>query len=160
MSGYRLRIIRLVPMPAVGYGSDTYGAWTYGTRQTDAPDLQRYEIVPLEMTAYDYPLMLRRIGDTEPMFSCRLISYASEYENTERAGIPMDLAGVTAATMQLWRYSGGPGDMIEHPMEIDLPYILMCHVPIDTVAPYRMTIPVDDRFTVVARPNVQTTMVP
>jgi hypothetical protein len=113
--------------------------------------------------------MLRRVGDTEPDFKCRLVSYSDAYEGVERTGIPMDLTGVDHATMALHPNAAG-GMAMEHPMTIVLPNTLQCDVPIGAVGTYRMTIglsftsgrymtvPTDDRFTVVARPNVQTSI--
>jgi hypothetical protein len=176
MAGHRLRVIRLVPMPAVGYGSDNYGDWTYGTRQSDAADLQRYEIVPTTASATEYPLMWRRAGDTAPPFECFLVAYASEYENVERSGVTMDLSGVLKVIMRLKALS----TPLDAPQYIDLPMSVVDNIRLQRIfaaddfppggGTYRMTIkvafntgrqltlPIDDHHTVIVQPNPQTAM--
>ena len=100
MAGNRLRIIRLIPQSSAFYGSDNYGGNTYGQRATDAADLQRYEIVPLGVSASETPLIYVRVGDSIP-FRFKIVAYQSEYESAERSGTLLDLSGVTAAHLRL-----------------------------------------------------------
>ena len=100
----RLRLLRLVPQNAASYGSDNYGDNTYGQRATDAADLQRYEVVPLNTSPSDRPLGVVRVGDTTP-FRFRVMAFQSEYETAERSGTVLDLSGVSTAVLRLLQSS-------------------------------------------------------
>lgn len=127
--GYRLRVIRLVPLGASSYGSGKYGDGTYGQRATDTADLQRYEIVPREVSASESPLLIRRTLDQGMVFECWIIAFATEYEGVERSGVKLDLSGVTTATLRLDKVSASKTDP---PLTLSVPMQKIVVAP-DTV---------------------------
>lgn len=174
--GYRLRVIRLVPIASAAgsYGSGNYGDQTYGPRATDTADLQHYEVVPTTVSPTDYPLLGRRTLDSGGKFECWLIAFTSIYEGVERSGVKLDLSGVASAVIQLVRVSSGPPLMLDYPMEIVLPdrlrrtfagqlteqgtYRAAIKLTFNTGREY--TVPLDDSMTFVFTPSHETGVIP
>lgn len=161
-SRFRLRLTRNAPgSDATTYGGGLYGDDTYGARADDPANLLAYQIVPDDTSASDFPMLLRREHDTLPVFTCRLISFGSQFE--EVAGEVMDLSTVDVALLKLVRVTAGPPTTFNLPMTVDLPTDTLSRTFTidDTAEPgtyrlfvvlrfdsgRRLTIPADDNIT-------------
>lgn len=162
-SRYRLRLTRNAPgINATTYGTGQYGTDTYGARADDPAGLLSYQIVPTDTSASDFPMLLRREHDTLPIFTCRLISFGSQFE--EVAGEVMDLSTVDIALLKLVRVTAGPPTTFNLVMDVDTvtdtlsrtftiddtaePGTYRIFVVLRFVSGRRLTIPADDNITI------------